>query len=205
MSGNKLEQEVKFCLGSLSQLEERLQLLGAELVQPRTYERNLRFDTPDRRLSNAFQVLRLRLDDRVRLTYKGAGDPGQEVSARQEIEVTVSDLKAAREILEALGFEVITVYEKYRAAYQLLNCEVSLDEMPFGHFCEIEGPDADSIQTCALALGLDWQVRSKLSYMALFAALKERLGLAMLDLTFEVFDGIQVTPESMGVVLADLD
>ncbi len=162
MAGNKLEQEVKFCLGSLSQLEERLQLLGAELVLPRTYERNLRFDTPDRRLSNAFQVLRLRLDDRVRLTYKGAGDPGQEVSARQEIEVDVSDLKAAREILEALGFEVITVYEKYRAAYQLLNCEVSLDEMPFGHFCEI-GPDANSIQTCTLALGLDWRRAASLA------------------------------------------
>jgi len=204
MTGNKIEQEVKFYLGKPAQLEERLNVLGADLIQPRTYERNLRLDTPDRRLSRAFQVLRLRLDAKVRLTFKGASDPQQDVSARQEIEVAVSDLKAAREILEALGFEVITVYEKYRAAYQLLNCEVSLDEMPFGHFCEIEGPDADSIHACALALGLDWESRSKLSYLALFASLKERLGLAMPALTFEAFEGIEVTPNILGLNPSDL-
>lgn len=203
MTGNKIEQEVKFYLGNLDLLEERLNLLGAELIQPRTYERNLRFDTPDRRLSSAYQVLRLRLDAQVRLTYKGASDPNGDVSARQEIEVVVSDLKAAREILEALGFEVITVYEKFRAAYQLLNCEVSLDDMPFGHFCEIEGPDGDSIHACALALGLDWEARSKLSYLALFAALKERLGLTMPDLTFEAFNDIELPPKDVGLIPAD--
>ena len=201
--GSKLEQEVKFYLSDIAALEKKLVELGARQEQPRTHEINLRFDTPDRRLSDHFQALRLRQDERVRLTYKGPSDLEREVSAREELEVEVSDLGTAQAILESLGFEVLVMYEKYRAAYLLDGVEISLDEMPFGTFCEIEGPNTESIQETARKLGLDWQARSKLSYLALFSLIKENLNLEIQNLDFESFCGLEIQPEEFGMAAAD--
>ena len=203
MMANKLELEAKFWVSSLDMLENRLKALGAELIQERTFELNLRFDTPNRRLSSARQVLRLRRDKIDRLTFKDPGDPNSAVSARKEIEVEVADLRTVREILEALGFQVSITYEKYRAAYLLDNVEVSLDEMPFGFFSEIEGPDENSIQKTAEKLGLDWEARSRLSYLAIFFALKEEFSLPMSDITFLEFQNKSLPLEKIGLVSAD--
>jgi adenylate cyclase class 2 len=202
---DKIEQEAKFYIRDLAALEKRLAARGATLKQPRTLEKNLRFDTPDRRLSASYQALRLRQDRVCRLTYKGANDPHAQVSARRELEVEVSDLETAAAILEALGFQISVRYEKYRAAYQIGEVEVSLDEMPFGDFCEIEGPNPASIERAAGELGLDWDARSKLSYLVLFAELKRNLGLEISDLTFEAFAQLQINAWDLGLSAADTD
>jgi adenylate cyclase class 2 len=200
---NKLEQEVKFYLNDLKALENKLVAAGARLKQPRTLETNLRFDTPDQRLSKSFQVLRLRQDTRARLTHKSAGYTNREVSAREELEVEVSDLDTARKILESLGYEVTVMYEKYRTAYEVIDVEISLDEMPFGTFCEVEGPDTDSIRQCAENLGLNWGARSKLSYLAIFSAFNQNFQLEIKNITFEAFKGITITSGDLGVKPAD--
>ena len=64
------ETEVKFCLHNLSHLEIKLHELKAHLLAPRTFEVNLRFDTPSGDLTRAGRVLRLRKDNLARLTYK---------------------------------------------------------------------------------------------------------------------------------------
>ena len=189
MSSNKLEQEVKFWLSRPSTLEERLQALGAELVQERTFELNLRFDNSARQLSNAHQVLRLRQDRKAHLTFKGPGDLSRDICAREEREVEVSDLATARDILEALGYQVVVTYEKFRAAYTLGDVEVSLDEMPFGNFSEVEGPDEASIRTTAEKLGLKWETHNNFSYLGIFSTLKETYKLDISDLTFDAFKG----------------
>ena len=194
----KLEQEVKFHLNDPKAFENQLISLCARLKQPRILEINLRFDTPERRLSAFFQVLRLRQDKVSRLTWKGPGNPAGEVSAREELEVEVSDLDTTRAILEGLGFEIMLVYEKYRAAYVLGDVEISLDKMPFGNFCEIEGPDVVSIRNAAELLGLNWEKRSTLSYLALFGNLKAKFGLSMRDLTFDNFKDIKVEIQDLG-------
>ena len=203
MTGNKLEQEAKFRVDQLETLSQRLQALGAVCTQERTYELNLRFDTADGKLAAAYQVLRLRRDQHNRLTFKGPSDPHSAVSSRREIEVEVGDLGTARALLEALGYQVVVCYEKYRAAYQLGEVEVSLDEMPFGTFSEIEGPDEGSIRSAAEQLGLKWEARSKLSYLAIFGELKETFGLEMPDLTFEAFAGQAYALEKIGLLPAD--
>ena len=119
MSGNGQELEVKFYLDDLPSLEDRLKQLGARLVQKRVYESNLRFDTPDGDLTRSYQVLRLRQDTEARLTYKGPALNQGGVRARREIEFTVSDFKEARALLEALGYIISMIYEKYRATYEL--------------------------------------------------------------------------------------
>jgi adenylate cyclase class 2 len=202
MTGNKLEQEAKFRVNDLEALAEHLKALGAVCTQERTYELNLRFDTPDGKLAAAYQALRLRQDQRSRLTFKGPSDPHSAVSSRHEIEVEVGDLGTARAILEALGYQVVVCYEKHRAAYQLGEVEVSLDEMPFGTFSEIEGPDEGSIRSAAGLLSLKWEACSKLSYLAIFGALKDACGLTMSDLTFEAFAGQAFSLEKIGLLPA---
>lgn len=197
------ELEVKFYINRFQKLETRLQELDANLIHSRTYELNLRFDTPSGELTQAHRVLRLRQDVRALLTYKGPSRDLQDVTARQEIEFQVSDFQAARRLLEALGYGVSVSYEKYRTTYDLEGVYIMLDELPFGRFCEVEGPDPASIQAVAAQLGLDWSARIWDSYLVLFTKLRERIHLPGQDLVFRNFEGMQITPEQLGVRPAD--
>jgi adenylate cyclase class 2 len=217
-----MELEVKFLLSKPGAFIERLHILGAHLEKPRVYESNLRFDTPDRALTRSAQVLRLRQDAKVRVTYKGPGKLQGGVRARQEIEFGVDDFAAAKATFEALGYEVSFVYEKYRTTYTLdvgrddfsrakatevattnRDVEIVLDETPIGTFTEIEGPDAATIQTAARQLGLDWEARINESYVYLFENVRRALWLAVRDLTFENFREVEVTPAALGVRFGD--
>ncbi len=204
MSKTEQEIEVKFPLRNLAALAGRLEALGAHLLVPRVRETNLRFDTPDRALTAARRVLRLRQDNNAVMTYKGPAALGEEVSDRQEIEFQVGDFAAARRLLEALGYEVSVMYEKYRTTYALADLVITLDEMPFGCFAEIEGPDAASIRNAAAALGLDWDARSTASYLGLFNLLQVKRGLSAQNLSFAELEGVQVSMEDMGLRYADL-
>jgi adenylate cyclase class 2 len=95
-------------------------------------------------------------------------------------------------------------YEKYRTVYELDGQEITLDEMPYGTFTEIEGTDPESIRRIADALGLDWEKRIIAGYVVLFASLKEKLRLTFQDLTFENFKDWVPTPADLGVAPADL-
>jgi len=151
------EIEVKFYLHDIAAFRQRLLAAGAVLTQPRVKETNLRFDTPQRDLSQKAQVLRLRQDQAAHLTFKGPGMIEGGVLARQEIEFEVSDFAAARRFLEALGYRVYTTYEKERENYTLAGVQISLDEMPFGTFTELEGPNPEAIRQLAGSLGLAWE------------------------------------------------
>ncbi len=197
------EQEVKFYLANLPAFEKRLQQIGAQLVQPRTFEANLRFDTPDRSLTRARQVLRLRQDESVRLTFKGPQQFGSDVSVREEIEFEVSSFENARAFLEALGYQVSIRYDKYRTTYRLGDVEVVLDELPYADFAEIESPNTAGIQAAAAALGLKWDARSLDSYIGLFSSLRQGQALDAQNLTFEEVKQ-RVPAEAMGLRAADI-
>jgi adenylate cyclase class 2 len=197
------ELEVKFFIADLEAVEGRLKALGARLLQPRLHEVNLRFDTPDGELSRQFRVLRLRQDDAARLTYKGPSEYREGVRARQEIEFTVSDFGAARRFLEALGYRVALLYEKYRTTYELEGVHITLDKMPYGSFVEIEGPDPASIRHVNEQLGLDWEKRVPESYTMLFKRLREALGLPFEDLSFANFADLEISMDVLNVRPAD--
>ena len=199
MSASGQELEVKFYLPGLPALEERLAAEGAVLVQSRIHEVNLRFDTPLEELSRTFRVLRLRQDTQARVTYKGPGEERDGVRLRQELEFSVSDFATAQAVFEALGYRVVLMYEKYRTTYALGEVLVVLDEMPYGNFVEIEGPDGGSIRKAAEKVGLDWEARILESYVFLFERLRQTQGLAFHDLSFANFAGRSISPEDLGV------
>jgi adenylate cyclase class 2 len=201
---NNEELEVKFYLVDLEGFRVRLERMGAKVIQPRTFEHNLRFDTSDHRLTKNAQVLRLRKDTANRLTYKGPGKVKDGVSARKEIEIAVEDFDNTLNLLEALGYQVSMTYEKYRAIYEYQGVLITLDEMPFGNFAEIEGPNGDQIhQTCKQA-ALLWELRTLQSYTMLFEIVKRNLDLELRDLTFANFAEIKVGPSHLELAPADL-
>jgi adenylate cyclase, class 2 len=203
-SANDQELEVKFYIADLKALETRLMSQGALLLKPRVHEVNLRFDTPDGDLRRTNRVLRLRQDTAAHLTYKGPGEVLEGVRLRQELEFEVGDFSTARALIEALGYQVDVMYEKYRTTYSMGEVLVTLDKMPYGNFTEIEGPDGDSIRAVADALALDWEARILDSYMMLFERVRSALGLEFQHLSFENFATLQVPPQALQVRRADI-
>lgn len=205
-NASEVEIEVKFYVISLEDIAAKIIDLGGKLVQERIFEKNLRFDTADQKLRNLRQVLRLRQDKENILTFKGAAETGKQVSIRQEIEVLVDDFDTTRTLLEGLGYEVVMEYEKYRTTYSLLDTLVVLDELPYGNFIEIEGPDGNSIQKVARNLNLNWKMRVMTSYTYLFETLKGRKPtLSGKYLTFDDLKGMQIMPDELDVSPADLN
>ncbi|RMH01332.1 MAG: class IV adenylate cyclase [Chloroflexi bacterium] len=191
--GQLLEVEVKFWVEDLTELRERVMAAGGELVRERVFERNVRFDTAENRLMEKGELLRLREDTAVTLTYKSPPSVAvtSQAKVREELEITVSDFKTAEAILTRLGFFPCQIYEKYRETFRLKNVEIVLDEMPFGHFVELEGPEPQ-LKPCALSLGLNWENRILANYLALFNQLKLKYNLPFNDLTFANFDKLQL-------------
>ena len=198
------EKEVKFYLNDLEAMASRLEATGAELVRPRILERNLRLDTSDGALSAEKRVLRLRQDDQVRVTYKDNTHTENGVLVRTEIEFATDNLEVVRKFFEALGYQVVVIYEKYRRAYRLGDVEVVLDEMPFGNFMEIEAPNTTLIEGVAQMLGLIWERRGIVSYLGLFEVLKNHREIDFRDLSFENFAALEITPEDLEVEPADI-
>ena len=188
-----LEVEVKFMLRDLDAFRRRLADVGAEVVAPRVFERNVRFDTAGEALLARQQLLRLRQDTRVRLTFKGpvAEDVVSEAKVREEIELEVGDFDRMSAVLQRLGFLPVQIYEKYRETYQWRDVEIVLDEMPFGNFIELEGPGTE-LKPVAEALGLDWSRRILANYLALMELCRQSFDLPFSDLTFENFVGLSV-------------
>ncbi|GIK55294.1 MAG: class IV adenylate cyclase [Chloroflexi bacterium] len=183
-----LEVEVKFWVAEHTAVRQTLLSLHAQLTKPRTFERNLRLDTPDQQLLQKRQLLRVRQDTAVTITFKSDTItlPGSEAKVREEIEFEASDGETAVLLFQRLGYSPVQVYEKYRETFQFGEVEVVLDELPFGNFVELEGPET-AIKTAAAHLGLEWQRRLLTNYLALMAQLQAHHNLPFHDLTFANF------------------
>lgn len=210
---NNQETEVKFFVNNLKRLEARLIELGAQQMSPRVHEKNIRFDLPDRSLSAAGRVLRMRRAGDVRLTYKGKAEVVDGVMTRDEFEFTADDFENAHNFIQALGYVKIAFYEKFRTTYTLQISEVSegfgnlihvmLDELPYGDFVELEGTDAATIGKAAACLGLDWEAAIPASYLMLFERVCAEHRLDPSQLTFAAFEDFKPSPERLRVRPAD--
>lgn len=181
------EVEAKFMLPHLADLYQIILSQGGHLISPRTLERNVRFDDHAGTLQAEHKVLRLRQDRDIRLTYK---EKLGGFETRLEIEVEVGDFDQAQNFLEALGYQPIMVYEKYRQIFELMQALIMMDELPFGSFVEIEAKTIQQVQVVAAALGLVWERRAQASYLELFHRLRTQREMNFQDATFANFEGL---------------
>ena len=203
MSTNGQETEAKFYIQDLGRIQRRLKDVDARLVQERVLETNIRFDLPNGNLRAEGRVLRLRYDTEAKLTYKGGGKNNQGVLSREEIEFVVGNFEKAKQFLEALGYQEVFIYEKYRATYEVDKTSIMLDELPYGNFMEIEGEKEETIRALSDKLNLNWDAAIERSYSALFDELRKTKNLSFRDLTFANFAKIKVNAAELGVAAAD--
>lgn len=198
------EIEAKFFVQNLKNIEMRLHSLEAHLIQERVLETNIRFDLPDNRLRSEGRVLRLRQDSEAKFTYKGAGKNNQGILSRIEIEFIVGDFEKAKSFLEALGYQSIFYYEKYRTTYDINACHVMLDELPYGNFVEIEGDSVKTIKKISDTLNLNWDTAIATSYNSLFEHVcAKRPGFNSTNLSFSALNGLSFTAADLSVRAAD--
>jgi adenylate cyclase class 2 len=203
MAANGQEIESKFYVRDLQAVENKLLALGATCKTPRGFEYNLRFDDAENRLARAHQVLRLRQSDDTRLTFKGRGEQQGGAVVRTELEIVVDDFDSARSFLEALGYRTVVIYEKYRSMYELDQALITLDELPYGNFVEIEVEKVEAIASVAQKLGLKPEAAIPASYLGLFEHVRTLKNLPAKNLAFIEFEDVQLTAEDLGVVPAD--
>jgi adenylate cyclase class 2 len=165
--------------------------LGAD-VKNRVFETNMRFEDVDESLLRNKSLLRLRRDAKNTLTYKS--EPAikdDQFKTLRELEVQVSDFTTMKLILEHLGFHQAQIYEKWRETFIFNDTILCLDTMPFGDFLEIEGKK-EYIKAAASKIGLQWEKRITLNYLAIFDIIRQKLNLPFTDITFDNFKKISI-------------
>ena len=179
-----MEIEVKVPVPSLPAIRDRAVALGYEPVLPRHFEANILYDYPDRSLSLAGCLLRVReTPHHALLTFKGklVQDPSYKV--RPEVETRCESGQALSEIMENIGLRPFFRYEKFREEYRGEGGLLCLDELPFGQYLELEG-DPVSIEALAKALELDPATFVKRSYADLYGEHCRSLGLPFGNIVF---------------------
>jgi adenylate cyclase class 2 len=181
---NSTEIELKFPVSRLGDLEQRLRELGFRLDTPRTFESNVLYDTPDRRLRAKGELLRIRqYGDRWIVTHKRHPedeDAASRFKVRIETESEVADGEA--------------LAEKYRREYSHPKASaghVVIDETPIGVYCELEGPTGWIDQTL-VALGVSPGNCLTESYGRLFTAWKQETGSPAENLTFDEVKALEL-------------
>jgi adenylate cyclase, class 2 len=182
------EIEVKFRVTDVPTLESKLAAAGFHQVTPRTFEKNVLFDTPDRRLRSQQSILRVRqYGERWIVTHKCLppdNDPTARHKHRIETETEVKDGDAISVVFSQLGYAPAFTYEKWRTEYADDSGHCVIDETPIGLFAELEGPSA-WIDATSQRLGLDPAELITLSYGRLFEDWRAATGSSAADLTFE--------------------
>lgn len=182
-----VEIEVKFQVTDPGLLEEKLRGIGFRCITPRTFERNVLYDTKDRRLRAQQSILRIRkYGNRWVLTHKcltPENKPDARHKCRIETESEVADGEALGTVFTHLGYEPAFTYEKWRTEYADATGHCVLDETPIGIFAELEGP-GEWIDRVGAQLGLKQSQMITLSYGRLFDEWRERMASSATDLTF---------------------
>ncbi len=153
------EIEAKLKVDSLESVERQLQSLGAQFVEQQ-HQIDCYFDDEKSSFAKNDKCLRLRLQSAenkktIFLTYKGPKQK-DDFKKRLEVEIQVTDVESAEELLSALAYKKKLVIEKERQIWQLCSCLVALDNLPsLGCFVEIEGQDDSKIAEVQKKLGLE--------------------------------------------------
>ncbi len=164
-----IEREIKFVVASgtgeevVQKIEEKNSTLTMDL-----YEKTMMFDNEGQLMSRRDARLRVRqigmskdgVSD-VEFSYKRRlrSDEREQIDAhvKQEEEIETAFRTNVHEfiqILECMGYHMVSSYERYRKTRDYLGTKVTVDTFPFGIIIEIEGAEDSIVHACSV-LGLE--------------------------------------------------
>ena len=175
MRKGNLEIEIRFKVGDVKKLREKLCKLGSKCLE-RWQGRDILFDRKNELISKG-RLLRLRLgmekSVKGKLTFKGPYHD-HAFKVRDEFETIVESPEMAVKILAGLGYLPVIQYEKRTKLWKYGGTEIYIEEMPkIGWFMEIEGSERD-IKKVAKIIGYDIKEGIKKSYREYFEAIDKK-------------------------------
>ena len=182
MTKDYIEKEIKVEVENPQQLLSLLIEKKAKM-KGEGFQRTIRMDTPDRGLEKQGTFLRVRTGGKNIVTLKKKIKTDRDVFERRELETEVKDPELLADIFANLGFTKRFIMEKYRIDYEYKNTKISLDELPFGIFVEIEGEPA-YIKNVANELNLDLSNKIVVTYWDLFEKYKKKTNRKGEDIVF---------------------
>jgi len=182
MTKDYIEQEIKV---EVENSQQFLSLLIEKKAKKKGegFQRTIRMDTPDHCLEKQGTFLRVRTGNKNIVTLKKKIKTDGDVFERRELETEVKDPELLADIFTNLGFTKRFIMEKYRIDYEYKNTKISLDELPFGVFVEIEGEPAD-IKNVGNELNLDLSNKIVVTYWDLFEKYKKKTNLKGENIVF---------------------
>ncbi len=137
----EIEKKYRLTKKQRSAIVRRLRQLGAspENVE---FEENTLYRGGRLDLGGCSLRLR-RVNGRALLTFKHRFPGKSPIKHQREEETEVADADAVAAILRSLEFRPLLVYEKRRVRWHVGKAEIAIDELPFGLFMEIEGPEKE--------------------------------------------------------------
>ncbi|MFN3384846.1 MAG: class IV adenylate cyclase [Archaeoglobaceae archaeon] len=133
-------------------------------------ECDLYFSHPCRDFAKTDEALRLRIEKKVKMTYKGP-KIDDETKTREEVNVLVDNFENAVKLLELLGFKKFRWVKKVRKIFVLDNAIICVDQVEdLGDFIEIEVQefsDKGKIFEIAEMLGYSKEESIRSSYLEL--------------------------------------
>jgi adenylate cyclase, class 2 len=191
------EIEIKIRIHDSGVLLKAALAAGLREVTPRTLEQNTLYDTPDRTLRLAGQLLRLRLygkrwvlTHKRKLTAEESAGQNARHKVRVETETEVADGPAVEQIFNALGMRAVFRYEKFRTEWGDGTGHLTIDETPIGEYAELEGPP-EWIDATAQALGISESEYLQQSYGELFSIWKRETGSPAENMTFAEISAVE--------------
>jgi predicted adenylyl cyclase CyaB len=172
--------ELKSVVEDVDGCRRRIETAGARVVFEGRLE-DRRYDTADRRLTSADQVLRVRryadrAGARASLEWKGPTRQEDGYKVRDEIGATTSDAAALGAILERLGYVVVGEIDRDVAQYALDSAVIRFERYPrMDPLVEVEGAP-DAIERAIEALGIPRERFSAERLLAFVARFEERTG-----------------------------
>ncbi|MCX8000634.1 MAG: class IV adenylate cyclase [Leptospiraceae bacterium] len=167
-----MEVEAKFRLKP--GVEEKIKKIA------KFFEEKEEFDVylshPCRDFAKTDEALRLRVEKKVKLTYKGPKIDA-ETKSREEVNVVVNDFEETLKLLEFLGFKKFRTVKKLRKIYRMDNAIICVDSVEgLGDFIEIEVEGGlerkEEIFKIAEMLGYTKAESVRLSYLEMLEKIK---------------------------------
>lgn len=143
-----IEVEVKAKIDGFSEMEEKLEKIGATKTKEE-FQEDIYFNSPVVDFAKTDEALRIRTtkendNTNIFITYKGP-KIDKKSKTRHEIEMGIEDSQKCSEVFEAIGFKRVRTVRKNRKYYSYENFEISLDDVEgLDPYMEIEIALGDS-------------------------------------------------------------